>query len=138
MLKRQASGIKSGRKKRKGNTMFESFTISPNDDKKTFEHVRVWNISSSEKGRVKGSRKTIKHYSQASPSEESPTSNNPGRAEVDVVEETGVLADSESPSKTVREPGKRRKRIRTIKENDSVSVSFPPLHLKLIRLSRRK
>jgi hypothetical protein len=142
MLKRQGSGSKAVRKKRKGNATFESYNFNPNN--KTVENVRVWDISSSEKtGRIKASRRTLKHYSQLPPSEESSTSKNPGRTEVNVTEvnalkETGVLADAESPSDTVKKKDKKRRRIRTVQENDDVSALFFSRHLKLIRDFRQK
>lgn len=115
MSKRQATGLKTARKKKKGNATF-SFT-SPDDDEPVTEDVRVWNVSSSKNtGRTNATRTTLKNLRQA-PTEIPPICDESGVDEMTVDIDAGILADSESP------PGKRskQKRTRARKENDSVS-----------------
>ena len=129
MLKCQASGPKTTRKKKKGNMTYSvsSFNTTPKD-KRAVEDICVWNISTSEKtGRITGSRRNLKHYRQVSPGppEGPSTSGKPGGFEETASEEdTGILADSESPSKVLNKPCPKWKRVRTLKENDSVSKSL--------------
>ena len=124
MLKRRADGPKTGRKKKKGNATYASTSLDPTDDEKqVVEDIRVWNISTSEKtGRLTASRRTLKHYHEAQPSlsEEPSTSKKLGGVDA---EDTGALADTQSP-KTVGKRRWKRKRVRLVKENDSVSWSF--------------
>ena len=125
MLKRQATGPKTARKKKKGNATYSVSSFDPPPkDKKAVEEIRVWNISTLEKtGRITGSRRNLKHYRQISPSppEGLSTSEKPGEIEGNADVDTGVLADSESPSEVLNNPRPKRKRVRTLKENDSVS-----------------
>ena len=126
MLKRQASGSKATRKKRKGNATYSTSTLdSIENDKEAVENVRVWDISTSgNTGRMTASRKTLKHYYQV-PLEALTTGVSPAGVEVVAdVEDDGALADSEWPSGVVENERKKRKRIRATKENDSVSVFY--------------
>lgn len=126
MLKRQASGSKATRKRRKGNATYSTSTLdSIENDKEAVENVRVWNISTSgNTGRMTASRTTLKHYYQV-PLEASPTSVSPEGVEVVAdVGDDGALADSEWPSGVVEKGRKKRKRIRATKENDSVSIFY--------------
>ena len=141
MLKRRASGTKTARKRKKGNATYMASSLDPiGDDKKVLENVRVWNISSADgMGRVLVSRKTIKHYSKLSPSEVPSTSKSPGGVEgVADAEETGVLADSESPSGALGKRPPKPKHVRTVKENDSVSDSFSLFPFELTRVFRQR
>ncbi|KAF9643123.1 hypothetical protein BDM02DRAFT_3192169 [Thelephora ganbajun] len=123
MLKRQTSGPKTVHKKRKGNATYSVASLDPIDDNKVVENVRIWDISTSKStGCMTVSRKTLKHYSQVSLPEEPSTTKKPGGVEEDVhVEDTGILADSESPSEPV-EKRPKRKRVRAVKENDSTRM----------------
>ena len=129
MLKRQASGLKTTRKKKKGNATYSvsSFDPAPKD-KMAVENVRVWNISTSEKmGRITGSRRNLKHYRQVSPSppDGPSTSGKPGEFEGTAdVEDTRHLADSELLPEVPNKPHPKWKRVRTLKENDSVSKAL--------------
>ena len=132
MLKRQASGPKTARKKKKGNAMYSVSSFDPpRKDKVAVEDIRVWNISTSEKtGRITSSRKNLKHFRQVSPSPpEGPSTSEKlgGFEETADVEDTGILADSESPSEVLNKPRPKRKHVRTLKENDSVSKSLIPV-----------
>lgn len=134
MLKRPAKGPKTARKKKKGNSTYALSSLDPSDDdedKVAVEDVRVWDISTSEKtGRMTASRKTLKHYSLVSPPEEPSTSKELGGVEENPsAEDPGNLADSEIPLETAGKPKRKRKRVRVVKENDSVSESLvsPPL-----------
>lgn len=119
MLKRQASGPKPARKKKKGNATFAETSLDSTPEDKIVEDVCVWNLKASATGQVGGTRKTHRYYHQA-PLEELSTSENPeGPEETAVQEDTGNLADSETPIDMQRP--KRKKRVRTHKENDSVS-----------------
>lgn len=137
MTKRLASGSRSVRKKRKGNTAYASSSLDPTDhDEKVVENVRLWNISTSGKtGRVTGSRKTLKHYSQVPPPGRPSTRKmSEGNEESADVEDTGALADSE----TIGVQYPKRKRVRAVKENDSVSEPPPPSLLELTDVFRQK
>ena len=124
MLKRQSGGSKTSRKKRKGNATYGFTTLDPTDDENmAVEDIRVYNVSASEKGRVRGSRRTLKHYHQLPPSlpEEPSTSKKQGGDEEAVDVEAGTLADSEFPPAKVDKQRLKRNRVRVVKENDSVS-----------------
>ena len=71
---------------------------------------------------------SCKHYHQASPGPSEPsTSERPGGDEEAVdLEDPGVLADSESPPGVVGKQRQKRKRVRVIKQNDSVSDDYWP------------
>jgi hypothetical protein len=123
MLKRQSSGPKTARKKKKGNATYGFTSLDPVEDKETtVEDIRVWNISTSEKtGRVKASRRNLKRHRQPSPEERSASKKAEGVEEAADVEESGILADSESAPVTVDRQRPKRTRVRVVKENDSVS-----------------
>lgn len=140
MLKRQAGGPKTARKKKKGNATYSATGFDPTDDEMAVEDIRVWDISTSETtGRMTANRRTLKHYHQT-PSNlpEGPsTSERPGGIREAVVEDTGTLADTESLKK-VGKQRRKRKRVRTIKENDSVSDSLISLLTELTRIFQTK
>jgi hypothetical protein len=124
MSKRQTSNPGTVRKKRKGNTMWKTSSLNPSDDEKmTAEDVRVWDISTSENtGHMTARRKNLKHYSKALPPEGPSTRWKQGEVgEVACVEDAGILADSETVPHTTYKQRQKRKRVRTVKENDSVS-----------------
>lgn len=126
MLKRPASRRGTGRKKKKGNATYEISSIDSSDDEKMdIEDVRAWDISTSvNTGRMNARRKTLKHYSEMLPPEVPSASQEPGRVEAASVEDTGSLADTETSRKTTKKQRPKRKRVRTVKENDSVSESL--------------
>ena len=116
------------RKKRKGNTTIHISTFdSIPTEESVVEHVRAWDISTSERtGRITGRRRILKHQSQAPPSllNEPSTSKEPGESGGGPdIEDAGILADTES--KVVDKPRRRRKRAKIAKENDSVSDFWP-------------
>ena len=124
MLKRQAGASRTVRKRKKGNTTYSVGSLDPPiDDKRAVEHIRVWDISTSENtGRISANRRTVKQYHQVSPSRpEGPsTSKKPEGNEGGDVEEAGILGDAESlPGMTTQRP--KRKSVKSLKENDSVS-----------------
>ena len=128
MLKRPANDPKRVRKKKKGNASYTLSSLDPTpEEKMVVEDVRVWNISISETtGRVRGTRKTYRHHHQISPSspEEPPTGEEPGAAEDTAsFEDPGNLGDSELSPVTANKQRPKRKRVRVLKENDSVSVN---------------
>ena len=130
MLKRQSSVPKTARKKKKGNATYGFSSLDTvKDEKVPVEAIRVWSISTSERtGRVNASRRTLKHHHQLPqnlPQEPSESKKLEVEATGDV-EESGALADSESPA-TVNKQGPKRKRVRVVKENDSVSESLTTL-----------
>ena len=133
MSKRQASDPKAARKKKKSNKSYKIFGLDPSDDEKAVaEDVRVWDISTSKNtGRMTARRRTLKHYSEVLPPGEPSTSQKQVEIrEVAYVEDAGILADSETPPKTTDKQQQKRRRVRVVKENDSVSESFvslPPL-----------
>ena len=141
MLKRRASAPKTGRKKKKGNATYTLTSLDSSDDEKAVvEDVRVWDISTSERtGRMTASRKTLKHYSQVSPSEEPSASKEPRSVHgVASAEDPGSLADSESPPEMAGKGRPKRKRVRAIKENDSVSKSLAPRFFEFTPVFRRR
>ena len=124
MLKRRTPGPKAARKRKKGNTTYSIGSLDPPiDDKKAVEHIRVWDVSTSENtGRISANRRTVKHYRSVSPSqlEEPSTSKGPGGNEGGDAEDAGILGDSESlPGMAKKRP--KRKSTKAFKENDSVS-----------------
>lgn len=133
MSKRQASNPKAVRKKKKGNTTYKISSLDPSDDEKmAVEDLRVWDISTSENtGRMTAKRRILKHYSKGLPPEEPSRSQKYEEVkEVAYAEDAGILADSETSPETTDKQRPKRKRVRVIKENDSVSellVSPPPL-----------
>ena len=142
MQKRRASGPKTARKKKKGNATYALASLDPiSEDEVAAEDIRVWNISTSEAtGRVMASRRTLRHHRQVLPNSlEGPSiSETPGGAgESADIEDVGVLADSES-SKKIKGQRPKRRRVRTFKENDSVSrLPVSPV-LWLTRVSRQR
>ena len=126
-MKRQATDSKTVRKKKRGRTTCKISSLDPSDDKKVAtEDVRVWNISTSENtGRITARRKVLKHYSTVPPPEQPSMSQKQVEVnEVAYVEDTGILADSETPPKPTGKQRRKRKRVRVVKENDSVSESL--------------
>lgn len=128
MQKRPANEYKRVRKKKKGNATYTSSSLDPTpEEKMALEDVRIWNVSTSETtGRIRGTRKTHRHYRQVSPSppEEPSTSGKPGGAEdIADFEDPGNVADSELLPVTASKQRRKRKRVRVLKENDSVSVN---------------
>lgn len=143
MRKHQAAAPKTTRKKKRGNAAYDECSFDPpDDDKMVVEEIRCWDVSASEKtGRVTANRTTLEHYHQMPPSlpEASSTSKRPGLTEeVTDVDETGFLADSESPSEMTGKKRPKRKRTRVLKENDSVSESLVSPALQTHRVSRRR
>ena len=117
MLKRRASGNRSTRRKKKGNASSSFSSLDPSDDENTVvEDVRVWDISTSEKGCMMATRRTLKHHSKVLPPKELSTTQRV--EEVASVEDAASLADSETPPKA---SGKHRPKRKRTKENDSVS-----------------
>jgi len=128
MLKRPANDPKRVRKKKKGNASYTSSSMDPTPEEKVaVEDVRVWNMSISEKtGRIRGTRKTHKHFHQPPPSPPGgpPTGEGSGGAEdTRETEDTGHLADSELPPATTKKQRPKRKRVKSLKQNDSVRVN---------------
>ena len=123
MVKRQASGPKPGRKKRRGNATYESSSLDVTlEDKTSVENIRTWNLSTLETtGRVRGTRRTHKHYNQDTPEMNEGSG---GAEETPNLEDAGNLADSEAPPEVVDKQHRKRTRVRVIKENDSVSVNY--------------
>ena len=141
MLKRRVAAPKTVRKRKKGNTTFTSGSLDPPiEDEMVVEHVRVWDVSTSENtGRISANRRTVKHYRHVSPTrpEESLTKTNPEGDEGNNVEEAGILGDSESPL-GITNKRLKRKSVKALKDNDSVSDCWPCLLPILIRVSRRR
>lgn len=128
MLKRPANDPKRARKKKKGNASYTSSSLDPTpEEKMVVEDVRIWNTSISEKtGRIRGTRKTHHHFHQPSPSPPEGLSMGEGSGWVEDTagaEDSGHLADSELPPVTTDKRRPKRKRVKTLKQNDSVSVN---------------
>lgn len=114
MSKRNTTGTGSSRKRRKGRIShstrdLDALVAAP----EKVEDVRVWNMTVSETtGRVSGTRKTHQYIYQSPPvplCEEPPV--------------VGAIDASADPEPTEPPPAKstgRRKRVRIVKENDSV------------------
>jgi hypothetical protein len=133
MVKRQANDPKATRKRKKGNTSYKFFSHDSSDDEKVVvEDSHVWDVSTSDKtGRITAKKRISKHYSNVLLPEEPSTSQKQGRIEEATnVEDVGILADSEGPHETTdKKLRRKRKRVRVVKENDSVGeplVSPPP------------
>jgi len=119
MAKRNAGSSQSSRKRRKAGASYSKVDADASSPDEA-EDIRVWNITTSETtGRVFGKRKTHRHL------HEDPVE--PLHEEPPTVEEIDASADpepSDPPPAKVAAKGKR-KRVRVIKENDS--VSFVPM-----------
>lgn len=110
---------------KKGNATYRPIGCDPVKKNLDVEDICLWNISTSEKtGRVTASRKILKYHNEQplSLSEEVLTSGKPGGVkEAADVEETRILADSESPSTILNRQHPKWKHVRAVKENNSVS-----------------
>jgi len=135
MLKRQASGPTKVRKRKKGNATYSMGSLDPSEDERmVVEDVRMWDISTSKTtGRVTANRRTLKHYSQGGSVGREPRE----IEEVANMEDTGILADSESPPESDEKKRVKRKRVRVAKENDSVGGSLASSPLRLTRVFRQ-
>ena len=113
MTKRNTADPRPSRKKRKG-ASYAAIDLDAPDDLQEVENIRVWNISTSARsGRASATRKNHKHFSSSSLK--------PLPEEILTVEHSDVPADSESKQLSLAKSGTKRKRIRIVKENDSVS-----------------
>jgi hypothetical protein len=117
MTKRDMVGSRPSRKRRKGGISYGTIDLdAPDGDPPETEAIRVWNISTSETtGRASATRKNYKHVYG--------NSQKPVCEEPLTVEHSDAPADPESndplPAKSAVKL--KRKRVRTMKENDSVS-----------------
>jgi hypothetical protein len=133
MSKRSATGSRPSRKRTKGGASYGIMDIDPPDvPPGEVEDIRVWNVTKSEKtGRVSATRRNYQHFyaSSLDPSHETQPS---------TIEDAGAPTDLEPnkqpPAVPVVKP--KRVRVRTVKENDSVS-SIPTVPSKLIIIRRR-
>lgn len=115
MAKRNATGSRTSRKRRKGGASYAAIDLdAPDGGSQQIENIHVWNISMSETNRrLSATRRNHKHLSET-PLEHL-------REEPPTVEHADLPADPEPhPAKLIE----RRKRVRILKENDSVSPIF--------------
>ena len=116
MSKRNGEGYRLPRKKRKAGVSYARVDLDVSEESlERVEHIRVWNITKSEtNGRVSATRKNYQHFYTSpldSPHEDPPA-----------VEEIAP----ESPEPRAAESITKQKRVRAVKENDSVSC-IPPM-----------
>ena len=110
MSKRRVTGTSRSRKKRK-ESGYTSVDLDLSDEHLgEVEVIRVWDVGTSKTtGRISATRKAHQHVGLSKPTREEPT-----LTDADV----GIPADPESPTRPVA----KRKKVRTAKENDSVSI----------------
>ena len=115
MSKRNMVGYRLPRKKRKAGVSYAKIDLDVPEELGRVEDIRVWNITRSEtNGRVSATRKTHQHI-YASPLD-SPHKDPPAAQEI----------APEDPEPREVESVAKKKRVRAVKENDSVS-SIPPI-----------
>ena len=121
MSKRNATGSRPSCKRRKAGSSYATVDVDAliKHTERT-EAIRVWDISASEKtGRVAARRKNLQHRYQSL--------SEPSREGSSVVEDLGSPADPEPgelpPAKSVV----KHKRVKKVKENDSVRSILVPL-----------
>ena len=113
MSKRNTTGSRPSRKRRKG-ANYTAIDLDAPDDSLEVEDIRVWAISTSETtGRASATRRNYKHFLRSSLE--------PLREEILTPEHSDVPADSESNELLPAKSNAKRRRVRTVKENDSVS-----------------
>ena len=125
MSKRNATGSRLARKRRKAGVSYDTIDLDAvNARPNKVEDIRVWNMTTSEKtGHVSGTRRNYQHTYENSPEflrEEPPP-----------VEDTNIPVDPGPSELPQAGSATKRKRVRTVKENDSVS-STPISHNQLI------
>lgn len=118
MSKRNATGSSRSRKKRKAAGYASVDLDLPDEHPGNVEIVRVWDVGTSKTtGRVSATRKTHRHVNDgwSEPTREEPAL---------TVEDVNVPVDPE-PSKQppIKPVAKRKRVVKAIKENDSVSRS---------------
>ena len=116
MSKRNATDSRSSRKRRKGGKSHRTTNLDPPDDPPpNVETIRVWKVTRSETtGRVSGTRKNHLHFHEG-PSEPS------REEEAYTVEDVSGPVGEESSEQPPAKAATKRKRVRIVKENDSVS-----------------
>ena len=115
MSKRNAASSRLSRKRRKAGVSYGTIDLDAvNARPNKVEEIRVWKMVTSEKtGRVSGTRRNYQHTYENSPEflrEEPPP-----------VEDTNIPADPGPSELPQAGSAAKRKRARTVKENDSVS-----------------
>ena len=119
MSKRNATGSRLSRKRRKGGASYKEIDLdSLGDRAPQAEVIRVWKTSRSETtGRVSGTRKNHKLFYEG-PSK-------PSRKEQpSAMEDISAPADPELSGQLPAEPTAKRKKSRTTKNKENDSVSF--------------
>lgn len=133
MSKRNATGSRSSRKRRKGGTSYATVDLdSLGDSSPKVENIRVWKVAVSETtGRVSATRRNYRHFHK-------------GPSELSHEDQPSVVEDVDTPA--IPEPNKqlpvepaakrKKKKVKVTKENDSVSF-MPILSLKPILTYRQ-
>ena len=108
MSKHNTTGSRPPRKRRKGGGSYATIDLdAPDGASQEAEDVRVWNISMSEKtGRVSATRKSHKHFF--------------GSLRGGLCEEPETHVDPEPNELPLEKSVAKCKRVRAVKENDSV------------------
>ena len=119
MSKRNATGSRPSRKRRKGGVSFGETTLDPPDDNPpSIETIRVWTLGRSEAtGRLSGTRKNHEHLHEG-PSETFREEESSANDWEDVFDPASQEPIEQPPAK----PAAKRKRVRIRKENDSVGL----------------
>lgn len=120
MSKRIAAGSRPSRKRRKAGASYASIDIDGTDGfSGKVEDVRVWSVTTSEAtGRVSATRKTHRHVYESPPE--------PLREEPSTVEESIITPVYPEPGELpLAKSVAKRRRVRIVKENDSVSLTNP-------------
>ena len=122
MSKRNVGGSRASRKRRRAGASYGEMNLDESDEgPEETEDIRVWKITTSETTRlVSATRKTHKHSLQhtSKPQHEEPPP-------TPTVEEASTPVDPEPRKASRAKVAGKRRRVRVVKENDS--VSFVPV-----------
>jgi len=115
MSKRTVTSSRQSRKRKKAGVSYSVVDLDESPDKT--EDIRVWDVTmSATSGRVSATRKNYQHFYE-SPQE-------PLHEEPPTVEDIAAPADPEPNELPPAESVVKRRRIRAVKENDSVCSTY--------------
>ena len=118
MSKRNTVGSRQSRKRRKAGASYATTELDAPDQDEV-ENIRIWEITRSEtNGRVSATRRNHQHSYRSSP--ELLCEGHPSTTTIEDIA-------PEDLEESVAKSAKKRKRVRIVKENDSVSFIFSVL-----------
>lgn len=120
MSKRTVTSSRQSRKRKRAGVSYSVVDLDESPDKT--EDIRVWDVTmSTTSGRVSATRKNYQH-SYASPQE--PLHEEPLHEEPPTAKDIVAPADPEPNELPPAESVAKRKRVRAVKENDSVCSTY--------------